>query len=38
MAAEAKVARPQKSSKKTNVFHHRLGSLTYYQACRLLGR
>lgn len=23
--------------KKTNVFHERLGSLTYYQACQLLG-
>jgi hypothetical protein len=41
MAAGLKVARtrktPPKSPRKTNVFHHRLGSLTYYQACRLLG-
>jgi len=28
-------AKPKK--KKTNVFHERLGTLTYYQACQLLG-
>ena len=26
-----------KKPKKTNIFHQRLGSLTYYQACQMLG-
>ncbi|KAA1261376.1 RNA polymerase-associated protein RapA [Rubripirellula obstinata] len=41
MAATTTADRKSKSKKghkkKTNVFHERLGSLTYYQACQLLG-
>ncbi len=41
MAGTATVTRNStgkaKRKKKTNVFHERLGSLTYYQACQLLG-
>ena len=42
MAAGTKVNRKAKPKgspkrKKVNVFHERLGSLTYYQACQLLG-
>ena len=42
MAAVTTVNRKAKSKgspkrKKVNVFHQRLGSLTYYQACQLLG-
>ncbi len=29
--------KPEESPKKVNVFHERLGTLTYYQACQLLG-
>ncbi len=34
---KAKKAQTKKTSKKPNTFHYRLGSLTYYQACQLLG-
>lgn len=33
--AKSKKTKPQKHKK--NVFHHRLGSLTHYQACQILG-
>lgn len=33
----AKAGGSKKAKKKTNVFHERLGSLTYYQACQMLG-
>ncbi|MEM6468848.1 MAG: DEAD/DEAH box helicase [Planctomycetota bacterium] len=35
--ATARKGKSGRKKKKSNVFHERLGSLTYYQACQLLG-